>query len=83
MMVICTGTGPISVAIGADGQPAGQLHVCPDCALGALGAVLPELARAPLHIPRIFREHAQMSGIHARSHDVPHACARAPPGAAA
>jgi hypothetical protein len=32
-MVLCTGTGPISVQVDSDGQPIGPVHFCPDCAL--------------------------------------------------
>lgn len=32
-MVICTGTGPITVQVDENGQPVGPPHICPDCAL--------------------------------------------------
>lgn len=32
-IVLCTGTGPISVLVDKDGQPVGPPHICPDCAL--------------------------------------------------
>lgn len=35
-MVLCTGTGPISVVIGADGEPMGPMPICPDCAFSFL-----------------------------------------------
>lgn len=38
-MVLCTGTGPVSVQLDANGQPIGPIHVCPDCAIGALFSV--------------------------------------------
>ena len=41
-MVICTGQGPVMVQLGADGQPAGTVHICPDCMLHALSSVLPQ-----------------------------------------
>lgn len=37
-IVLCTGTGPVSVAVDADGQPVGPVHVCPDCAMSLLAA---------------------------------------------
>ena len=40
-MVLCTGTGPISVQVDADGQPIGPVHFCPDCAL-SLFAKMPD-----------------------------------------
>jgi len=76
VIVICTGTGPLSVAVGADGLPVESPHVCPDCALAAVLSVMagatallaPELAfEAPAYC---FAESAR---------DVPYACARAPP----
>jgi len=38
--VLCTGTGPITVLVDAEGQPTGQVHICPDCAFGLMDAVL-------------------------------------------
>ena len=35
-MVLCTGTGPVTVLIDAEGQPTGAVHICPDCALSLL-----------------------------------------------
>jgi len=32
-MVLCTGTGPVTVLIDSQGQPTGAMHICPDCAL--------------------------------------------------
>ena len=46
-MVICTGSGPVAIAMDADGQPAGPAHVCPDCALGLFAAPPPAETRAP------------------------------------
>ena len=30
-MVLCTGTGPITVLTDENGQPVGPPHICPDC----------------------------------------------------
>jgi hypothetical protein len=38
-MVLCVGTGSVTVLMDADGQPLGVAHFCPDCALGALAVV--------------------------------------------
>lgn len=38
-VVLCTGSGPVTVAVDADGQPIGPAHICPDCALGFFAAV--------------------------------------------
>jgi hypothetical protein len=32
-MVLCTGMGPVTVLVDAEGQPTGAVHICPDCAL--------------------------------------------------
>lgn len=31
-IVLCTGTGPISVRVDSQGQPIGPMPICPDCA---------------------------------------------------
>lgn len=36
-MVLCIGTGSVTVNIDADGQPVGTPHICPDAALTLLG----------------------------------------------
>ncbi len=46
-VIICSGAGVVSIQLDADGNPVGPVHVCPDCALGALawielGAALPQ-----------------------------------------
>lgn len=38
-MVLCTGTGPITVLIGEDGAPLGPSHICPECAMGVIADV--------------------------------------------
>jgi len=38
-IVICTGTGPITVLVDADGQPVERGHVCPDCAMSLFAGV--------------------------------------------
>jgi hypothetical protein len=40
-IVLCTGTGPVSVAVDARGKPLGKLHICPDCALGLFAVDAP------------------------------------------
>jgi len=39
--VLCTGQGTITVLVDADGQPTGEVHICPDCALGLFNALTP------------------------------------------
>lgn len=38
-IVVCTGTGPVSIAVDAQGRPVGPAHVCPDCVMTLLAAV--------------------------------------------
>ena len=35
-IVLCTGAGPVVMAVDAEGQPTGKPHICPDCALSLL-----------------------------------------------
>lgn len=41
-IILCTGTGPISVLVDANGQPVGKPHICPDCALSLFAALAVE-----------------------------------------
>ena len=49
MLVLCTAGGTVSIAVDADGQPAGPPLPCPDCILqlAAPDPVGPELLLAP------------------------------------
>ena len=47
-IVLCTGTGPVSVLVDAKGQPTGILHICPDCTLSALTAITTRQFEQPL-----------------------------------
>jgi hypothetical protein len=38
-MVLCTGTGPITVLTDENGKPVGPPHICPDCAMTFMAAV--------------------------------------------
>lgn len=82
MMVICTGTGPVSIVVDGTGQPIGQTHICPDCAAAALGAILPEIAQQLVHEPRSFVTQSFAPGPPSGWQRVLHAWARAPPSAA-
>ena len=42
-MVLCTGTGVVTVQVDAEGNPVAPSHICPDCAL----TLLMSLAAAP------------------------------------
>ncbi|WP_171054588.1 DUF2946 family protein [Roseovarius arcticus] len=83
VLVICTGTGPLSVVVDADGQPTGRVHVCPECALSALSGVLPLEMRAPIYIPRTFAVRATTQAARAASQRTPIPSARGPPFVAA
>ncbi len=45
-MVLCVGTGAVTVNVDADGQPIEAGHICPDCALGHFDATF-----APFQTP--------------------------------
>jgi hypothetical protein len=38
-IVLCTGEGPLTVAVNERGEPVGPMVICPDMALGLLAAV--------------------------------------------
>lgn len=39
VVVLCTGTGPLAVAVDAGGKPLKARHICPDCALSLFVAI--------------------------------------------
>ncbi len=39
--ILCTGLGPVTILVDADGQPTGQTHICPDCAFSILDSAIP------------------------------------------
>jgi len=49
-MVLCTGTGPITVLVDENGAPVGAPHICPDCALSLFDMAVgdPEWPARPL-----------------------------------
>jgi hypothetical protein len=65
VMVLCSGGGLVQVALGADGTPTGESHLCPDLAVSLLASAqlaLPEVAR-----PATFAESLEAAGF---SHSV-------------
>ncbi len=38
-MVLCTGTGPMTVQVDREGQPIGPMPICPDCAFSFVDAL--------------------------------------------
>jgi hypothetical protein len=49
-MVLCTGTGPMAVYVDAKKQPTSAPHICPECALNVLFALVRTDLRAPTRI---------------------------------
>lgn len=77
-IILCTGTGPISVLVDENGQPVGKPHICPDCALSvfaALGEEPPQLLRPE---GRVTALRIEIGKHEADSQSVP-ARARGPP----
>ncbi|WP_393935077.1 hypothetical protein [Roseovarius sp. S1116L3] len=83
VLTICSGTGPLSIVVDAEGQPMGAPHICPDCALAALGAILPGLTDHP--VPVTSRRAARAAPLPSGTALVnpTQARARAPPVASA
>jgi hypothetical protein len=54
-LVLCTGSGPITILVDENGQPVGQAHICPDCAFAFFAAHwdAPDLPPRPAarHVP--------------------------------
>lgn len=77
-MVLCTGTGPVTVLVDSEGTPTGAVHICPDCALCLFHAI----ASVPPEVPRTATTTA-LSSLHPRQDIVIAApapfMARAPP----
>lgn len=49
---LCTSAGPTMMYVDEDGQPVGQPHFCPDCALHLLSGVFPpETKLRPVAVP--------------------------------
>lgn len=74
-VVLCSGA---RVTMGADGQPGGPVHVCPDMALSLLAALAtPDLPEAPLR--RATPADPVTLALRATPHPAPKATARGPP----
>lgn len=77
-ITICTGTGPQTITLDANGDPAGPPHICPDCTLAlVLGYVSapPFPARPVTRGERIARP--DVHPTHSRTREIPRA--RGPP----
>ncbi|KIC34303.1 hypothetical protein [Leisingera sp. ANG-S5] len=80
-MVICTGTGPVTIYVDSDGQPAKPPHNCPDCVMHVLDAVAqPAGLVLPVEICGTVTgdQHAALASVQ----HILQASARAPPAAA-
>ncbi|NIY77992.1 hypothetical protein HCZ23_00710 [Celeribacter sp. HF31] len=77
-VVLCTGTGPITVLTDADGQPIGPTHICPDCALSVI-AGLAEAFDLPTPAQNELRFSPPNLSYHAHETLPPRPRARAPP----
>ncbi|SFK03421.1 DUF2946 family protein [Celeribacter neptunius] len=77
-VVLCTGTGPITVLTDADGQPIGPSHICPDCALTVI-AGLAEAFDLPQPEQTLLRFTPAVLSYSAHDTIPPRPRARAPP----
>lgn len=78
-MVLCTGTGPVSILVDENGQPTGPPHYCPDCVLSLLNAGdLPAAATGVVPVAAATRVWPQRS-VHGAAARISRASARAPP----
>ncbi len=77
-MTLCTGDGPVTVTLDAQGNPVAPSHHCPACILALL---LPPTATAPGQPPHSLRPlspaQAALLAVRGPSHTTPPA--RAPP----
>lgn len=46
-VVLCTGTGPVTVMVDESGTPMGPVHICPDCTIALFAATLPDMPDLP------------------------------------
>lgn len=77
-MVLCTGTGPVSVFVDQNGQPVAPPHYCPDCALDSMQAVALD-AKASKHVARLVTLEPPVVATVARTSEILAPSARGPP----
>lgn len=80
-MVICTGTGPVTIYVDSEGQPAKPPHNCPDCVMHVLDAVAPPAGLLP-PVEVSSEVAADQQAALASVQQILQASARAPPAAA-
>jgi len=77
-IVLCLGTGPVAVAVDTNGQPAGPVHFCPDCALSLFDAAVP-VPTTPPEPMQVASATFPQPAASERGLVLPAANARAPP----
>ncbi|MDF1802963.1 hypothetical protein [Thalassovita sp.] len=77
-IVLCTGTGPISVLVDENGQPVGKPHICPDCALSVFAALGDEPPQVLRPVGQVVALRIEI-GTHEAAGQVIPAKARGPP----
>jgi hypothetical protein len=80
-IVLCTGQGPVSIQVDAEGNPTGPAHICPDC----VAAMMLGLVPAPTLIGRdadVSRPHWMAAALNLAGQPLVAAQARGPPRAA-
>ena len=77
-IVLCTGGGPVTVSIDADGQPVGPLKTCPDCVVSILSGLDAPVLQM-LHAVRLQRLVFGRSRVPGRAHRARKPPARGPP----
>lgn len=80
-MILCLGGMQVTVAIGPDGDPVIEEHICPDCVVGtlALGGTPPQTPPAPA----VLTVRAPLHDLSADAEQVQRPQARGPPAARA
>jgi len=77
-MVLCTGTGPVTVYMDADGQPVPPPHHCPDCVVGLAEVIVPSDVVAAW-VAGLVRTQSMRAALVAAPNRVWRAVARGPP----
>ncbi|EDZ46884.1 conserved hypothetical protein [Rhodobacterales bacterium Y4I] len=80
-MVICTGTGPVTIYVDSEGQPVKPPHHCPDCVVHVLDAVT-QPAGLVLPVEVCGTVTAGRQAVPASVQQILRATARAPPAIA-
>jgi hypothetical protein len=76
---ICAGSGPVMVALNAEGNPVGPAQLCPEAAFFVIGGVAPPPPAPPL---TVAPAPVPAGGVILAGRRAPVACARGPPPSA-